>query len=101
MPKKGIAKCQVCDWEIEGIFPDHELVGSYYGWQFGKRSENDFNDEFAQKLLEHHIDTRSTPSRAGKFFGHGNYEVFLEDGLTGEIEVSSYYVSYRENGKER
>ena len=44
MPKKGIAKCQTCDWEIEGNFPDHEPVGWNYMWTSDGR-ENDFDKE--------------------------------------------------------
>ncbi|AKM83226.1 hypothetical protein A2422_00285 [Candidatus Woesebacteria bacterium RIFOXYC1_FULL_31_51] len=100
MPKKGIAKCQTCDWEIEGNFPDHEPVGWNYMWTSDGR-ENDFDKEIGEKLLEHHLDTRSTPSFFGKLYGHKNYEVFLENGSTGEMEANSYFISYNENGKER
>jgi hypothetical protein len=92
---KAIIKCQKCDWEIEGELPAGKPG---YGWMSCKDfGDNEINQTIVEKLQEHHSVTRKFQVGCG----HRYFDVFLGDGPGGKIEACSYFVSYRERGKER
>ncbi len=96
MPKKGLAICARCNKEYEGIFPDKKGLDEKYSSE-----ANEIDQDLVSKLQEHHDNSALIKLARGNIGGHRHFEVFLEDGSTGVTEVSSYYVTYCEHGKER
>lgn len=95
MPK-GLIKCEDCGWEVEADFPEAEEDYPYEA--YNGRAGNELRDQnMLDALMKHHRDTKT--SNIG--WGHKGYEVFLEDGSTGEIFTSTYFVQYINHGKER
>jgi len=64
MPKKGIAKCDTCNREFGGIFPDHEKPGYRY------MSLDDEIDKGTVKSLQgHHSATAENAGFRGTWGG--------------------------------
>ena len=102
MPKKGIISCTHldCDESIEGILPDNEELGYNYQWFPNRGGEID--EETARTIYDHHKDTGEANQLTGnRINGHRNFKVELEDGSEGEMEAYSYFIVYKEFGKER
>lgn len=96
MPKKGTVVCQSCNANFTGILPDHKRVGFHY-----VSTDIKIDPNLVEHLQEHHAETASTMTLHGGINGHKYYDVFLEDGSTGDLEANSYCVIYTEKGKER
>ena len=81
--------------EFQGIFPDNKRVGYHYIAVNGE-----INKRLVEALQEHHLDTSTRVSLLGQgIFGHKFFDVFLENGATGELEANSYTVIYIEQEK--
>ena len=90
MSPKATIVCLSCDWQAGGDLPDYEPAGWRYIIEQG---------EVYNAVKTHHEATNPPgPER-----GHGQFDVFLEDGRRGVIEGFSYMSIYIENkrGKER
>jgi len=95
MPKKGVAVCKTCDKEFEGIFPDNRQIWHRYCLQ-----KDQIDSRLFETLQEHHLNTSTKVSISGRgIAGHMNFDVFFEDGTTGEIEANSYLVNYIETSR--
>jgi hypothetical protein len=103
MPIKGIVKCTSCDKEFCGTFPDGKSDSDYYEFEVDDEfftsviGKDEFGLDLVQALIDHHEDTKWT----GRVRGHTEFEVFLEDGTTGELTTRSHGISYKHKGKER
>lgn len=96
MPKKGVVVCIRCNKEFEGILPDNNEPGYKYSTE-----RNEIGSSLVLKLQDHHDNSALIKLARGNIGGHKHFDVFLENNSTGEIEATSYYVTYLEHGKER
>ena len=96
MSKKGTVKCRTCNKEFEGILPDNLDFGFHY-----LSIDGEVEEQLVKTLQEHHIKTLEVKELHGYSVGHMYYDVSLRDGSKGKLEANSYFVIYKELGKER
>jgi hypothetical protein len=97
MPKQGVAKCNYCGLELQGIFPDDKPTGQTYF-----SAKNEITDtELLKKVYDHHWETASFKTAGKPIIGHRSWLVTLEDGTFGRIDSGSCMLFYKETGKER
>jgi len=87
MVKKASIVCRTCSWTGYGVVPEGEPTWFHY----------ELESTLKNLIQKHHNETRQSSG----FWGHRNFDVFLENGSTGTIEGNSYCVFYKKDEVDR